>query len=616
MANFNIDYLVIAGGGGGGPGYQAGGGGAGGMRTSFGTGNVNGGLTAVENSLTLATATSYTVQVGAAGSAGVGTFPSANRGGTGGDSEINGTGITTITSQGGGGGASYNNYNQGGLNLQGSPGGSGGGSAPHGNQTTATGGVRVTNPIQGFDGGDSLSYATPYYGAGGGGAGGLGGVSNGANTGLGGLGLQNDITVTTAGTGPYYAGGGGGGAYYSTGGAPGVGGSGVGGNGGTRSPSINAPGAGTTNTGSGGGGGADNGQVGGAGGSGIVILRYATADVAGYTTTGSTPTEDTTTITGQTILSFTTVGTGTITFTALPPPTPTPFDGTRATTPVTGFNKTGTGEGLKLPSGDNSNQPAGALAEQGMIRNDTEETVDSSDSAIAHYNGTDWQYFAATESPDPPPPPTPQMYLDAGNTNSYPPPQTGATWFDLTSNGNNGTLSTPSWNSNYFHFNGTSDIVTTSGFYGFSVQTWAVWVNPDVLERGEFMQTYPSGTIPQGAMYIEMSNTSGNVEAGVRNSSSSTISVTSTATLTAGTWTHVAVTSDGSNIKLYIGNAAPVSAAATVSSLSTNTQSLVLGYEPRNTRLWFDGKMSKVRVYDTALTQSEINVLVAEGSGA
>ena len=61
-------------------------------------------------------------------------------------------------------------------------------------------------------------------------------------------------------------------------------------------------------------------NTGGTGGSGIVILRYATADVASYTTTGITPTVDTTTVSGQTILSFTTVGTGTITFTS---PTPT-----------------------------------------------------------------------------------------------------------------------------------------------------------------------------------------------------------------------------------------------------------------------------------------------------
>ena len=75
---------------------------------------------------------------------------------------------------------------------------------------------------------------------------------------------------------------------------------------------------------------------------------------------------------------------------------------TKVTTPVTDFDKATSLPGLKIPSGDNSNQPAGAAAEQGMIRNDTEETVDSSDSALTHYNGTAWQYFAATESVDNP----------------------------------------------------------------------------------------------------------------------------------------------------------------------------------------------------------------------
>ena len=71
---------------------------------------------------------------------------------------------------------------------------------------------------------------------------------------------------------------------------------------------------------------------------------------------------------------------------------------TRVTNPVTGFNSA-TEEGLKLPSGTNANQPSGV---QGMIRNDTGETTGSSASAIEHHNGTNWQYFAATESADNP----------------------------------------------------------------------------------------------------------------------------------------------------------------------------------------------------------------------
>jgi len=71
---------------------------------------------------------------------------------------------------------------------------------------------------------------------------------------------------------------------------------------------------------------------------------------------------------------------------------------TRVTNPVTDFDKSTSLPGLKLPSGTNANQPSGV---QGMIRNDTGETTGGSASAIEHHNGTNWQYFAATESADP-----------------------------------------------------------------------------------------------------------------------------------------------------------------------------------------------------------------------
>ena len=51
-----------------------------------------------------------------------------------------------------------------------------------------------------------------------------------------------------------------------------------------------------------------------------------------------------------------------------------------------------------------------------------------------------------------------KMYLDASNTTSYPPPQTGSTWFDLTSNANNGTISGATWNpGGYFDVTGASN---------------------------------------------------------------------------------------------------------------------------------------------------------------
>ena len=75
---------------------------------------------------------------------------------------------------------------------------------------------------------------------------------------------------------------------------------------------------------------------------------------------------------------------------------------TKVTNPVAGFDKSTNLPGLKIPSGDNTNEPAIVDSIQGMIRNDTDETGGgTSVTAITHFNGTAWKYFAATESADP-----------------------------------------------------------------------------------------------------------------------------------------------------------------------------------------------------------------------
>ena len=174
---------------------------------------------------------------------------------------------------------------------------------------------------------------------------------------------------------------------------------------------------------------------------------------------------------------------------------------TRVTNPVTDFDKTNTTQGLKLPSGTNGNQPTGV---QGMLRNDTGGTVDSSASALTHYNGTEWRYFAATESPGVVYPTSLKMYLDASNTTSY--PGTGSTWFDLTTNQNNGTISNTSWNLNgYFDFNGSNSKVDlgTSFANNVSKTTYAAWVNFDNLNTQNFIIFPDSGTTGHGFGFFD-----------------------------------------------------------------------------------------------------------------
>jgi len=257
-----VEYMVVGGGGSGGSGGVggSGAGGAGGGFRSFICGSPN----PLNASALPVSAQTYPITVGA-GEATPGT--ACGVGSKGADSVF-----STITSAGGGGGAKEPYpYGQPTTSIDGGvgrPGGSGGGgsyTAP-GTPQAGTGGTGNTPPVsppQGNNGGTSPSVGSgsPYNaGQGGGGATAAGtGVPGSGGCAGGGAGATTSITASPVA----YAGGGGG----ARGGSGGTGGGGNGGNPGNGT-------AGTTNTGGGGGGGYPDPQTGGAGGSGIVVIRY------------------------------------------------------------------------------------------------------------------------------------------------------------------------------------------------------------------------------------------------------------------------------------------------------------------------------------------------------
>ncbi len=209
--NGEVEYLIVAGGGGGG-----------GADNAPGAGGGAGGLL---NGTISITVQNYSVIVGTGGTQG--DYYSPRNGGDGVNSSFAG-----LNSKGGGGGAG------GGISYVGRNGGSGGGGT-----WNNIGGNGTSN--QGYNGGNSTG--TTLGSAGGGGAGGIG--QN--NAGVGGTGLSISIT----GSPVTYATGGDGAAYLW--GAPSA----------TNGTTASA------NTGNG-GGGAGGYKYGGAGGSGIVIIRY------------------------------------------------------------------------------------------------------------------------------------------------------------------------------------------------------------------------------------------------------------------------------------------------------------------------------------------------------
>ena len=261
-----VSYLVVAGGGGGGTG----GGGAGGYRelknpvTPF-TSSPLDGFPTPANKVTV-TATAFPIAVGGGGAGGSSCSPKGTSGAV--------STFSTITSAGGGGGATY----QPGNAAQ--TGGSGGGGAYSGSNTAgAAGNTPSTTPSQGNDGGAGAA-SSPQRGGGGGGATQVGQAANATCGGFGGAGATSSIN----GTPTVRAGGGGSGGFQAgnPGGSGGSGGGGAGGDGTAGAPG-NLGTAGTPNTGGGGGGsgyygGAPNpggpALAAGAGGSGIVIIRY------------------------------------------------------------------------------------------------------------------------------------------------------------------------------------------------------------------------------------------------------------------------------------------------------------------------------------------------------
>jgi hypothetical protein len=228
----NVEVLVVGGGGGGGGWqYHGGGGGAGGV---------------VYQAAYAVSGPSVGVTVGAGGTAGAGT----SRGGTGGDSIFGG-----LTAGGGGGGGNY--Y---GVGLAG---GSGGGASYQYPTPGAANGIGV-----GFRGGYGVSVGVNGCG-GGGGAGGVGADGTSTAGGNGGVGLQYSQFAVAGGSPAGWFAGGGGGSTFSSG-TPGSGGAGGGG-----SSTATIGNNGTANTG--GGGGAPRSHVAnvaGAGGTGVVIVRY------------------------------------------------------------------------------------------------------------------------------------------------------------------------------------------------------------------------------------------------------------------------------------------------------------------------------------------------------
>jgi hypothetical protein len=564
-----VEYLVIGGGGAG--GGWGGGGGAGGYLTNYG-----GSKTPLTSGL------DYAIAVGEGGIKQTVTATAAN---SGEDSSIIGTAIS-ITATGGGAGGTYDGAT-GEFHAQ--DGGSGGGGSSM--RSASSGGLGATG--QGNDGGDSPAQDPNYPGGGGGGgASSVGGDGQSASgspayaAGNGGDGLASSIT----GTSITRAGGGGGFTYgitvtnVSSGGTGGGGAGGrfvSSGNGYNTSPSNAVDGQ--VNTGSGGGSGSvlvsgsGSQWYGGntaSGGSGIVILRYPTNSSPVIKTTGSLVYTQSTDG-SDTVIQFT-EGSGNVSF------------------------------------------ASAGIAVGEMIFNSTTEKVE-------YWDGFQWNMIKDEKLP--------ANYStfaawDVGNTISY--GGTGNTLYNIVNNptGFNftkyGGVSYDSTNKS-FNFNGATG--SNGAYMNFSQNamniptgfTVSMWVNFTAFPTSSYLFAY--GYSP--SLRSQLSSTQ--MRYWLTPGPSGNYTPYFNHGMTTGNWYNVTMVINNSNaispttVKTYISQEGD-STATLKQTVNTshgayqNTNQLYFGCNVQNYNGNFNGQLRVMEIYDSQLSQTDIDSIVVSGS--
>lgn len=187
----------------------------------------------------------------------------------------------------------------------------------------------------------------------------------------------------------------------------------------------------------------------------------------------------------------------------------------------------------------------------------------------------------------------------------------GVTVSDASGNGNIGNIGTASWVTTgkfggALKFNGTNSKVVignTTSLQLTSKVTLEVWVNPSVI-TGAYRDLVVKG---YENYYISATFQSNSFPgAGSHMADGQWIDCVGTSKLAVNTWTHLAMTYDGSAFRLYV-NAVLKTTRSKTGTLSSSTSPLEIGGDGKYGQ-YFTGLIDEVRVYGRALTQAEIQI--------
>jgi hypothetical protein len=180
----------------------------------------------------------------------------------------------------------------------------------------------------------------------------------------------------------------------------------------------------------------------------------------------------------------------------------------------------------------------------------------------------------------------------------------GSSAADASGNGNTGAIGSASWITtgkfgNALSFNGTNARVTVGDSASLDLttaMTLEAWVYPtatsgwrDVIYKG-----------PNDIYYLEGRSPGGPPATGGTFASP----LYGTAALPVNAWSHLAATYDGTTLRLYV-NGVQVASRPQTGPIATSAGALTIGGDVLYGQ-HFAGRIDEVRIYDTALSASEI----------
>ena len=184
----------------------------------------------------------------------------------------------------------------------------------------------------------------------------------------------------------------------------------------------------------------------------------------------------------------------------------------------------------------------------------------------------------------------------------------GTTVSDASGYGNSGTIANATWTTAGAYgralvFNGTTARITipdSASLHLTSGMTLEAWVNPSTVSSA-WRDVIYKGT---NNYDLEATSTTGGRPAAGATISSSNGWTIGTASLPVNTWTHLAATYDGAELRLYV-NGVQVASQPRTGNILTSTSALEIGGNAA-TGHFFQGLIDEVRVFNVALTPTQI----------